>query len=61
MKIEFFCNSGANINSCRREVVDIGDWGVSDEEWDGLTENQKFEMAQEWANDRLEIGYKEIK
>lgn len=28
MKVKFYCDSGANIHSCREEVVDlVEDWG----------------------------------
>ena len=34
MKVKFCCNSGANIHSCREEVIDLDeDLGISDEEW----------------------------
>jgi hypothetical protein len=60
MKIRFFCDSGANIKSCRREVMDTEDIGYTAEEWRELTEDDKQKAAEEWAWDRLEIGFEEI-
>ncbi|CAL9977351.1 hypothetical protein VPHF99_0218 [Vibrio phage F99] len=57
MKVKFYCDSGANIHSCREEVVDlVEDWGMTPEECAELTEDGKLELAQDWANDRLDIG-----
>ncbi|AGG57956.1 hypothetical protein VPBG_00184 [Vibrio phage helene 12B3] len=57
MKVKFYCDSGANIHSCREEVVDsVEDWGMTPEECAELTEDDKLELALDWANDRLDIG-----
>ena len=57
MKVKFYCDSGANIHSCREEVVDlVEDWGMTPEECAELTEDDRLELAQDWANDRLDIG-----
>ena len=55
MKVRFYCNS--------EEIVDIeNEMNVSDEEWVKMSEDEKFEIAQEWAaNNGLEIGFEEIK
>ena len=61
MKIRLWCDSGANIHSKRDEVVDtVSQWGMEEGEWEKLTEEEKYELAQEWANDRLEIGFEEL-
>ncbi len=60
MKIEFYCNSGANAFSCRKEVFTIDDLGMSEQQWDALSDDEKYAQAEEWANDRLEIGWKEL-
>ena len=61
MKIELYCNSGANIHSCRKEILDLEkDYGINDEEWAEMSDDEKYNMAEEWAFERLEIGYKEI-
>ena len=59
MKVKFYCNSGANAVSTRVEIVDIEDYGYTDNEWHALTDDQKYEIVEEWAWERLEIGFKE--
>jgi hypothetical protein len=61
MKVKFFCNSGANIHSCRESVFDtVKDLCLEEGEWEKMSEDDKFEMARDWANNRLEIGYEEL-
>ena len=57
MKVKFWCDSGANIHSCREETVDTSDYGFSDEQWLALTEAEQFKIVREWANDYLEMGW----
>ena len=59
MKVKFVCDSGANIHSARTEVVDTEDYGYTDEEWLELSEEQKQEIVEEWANERLEVYFDE--
>ena len=57
MKVKFYCDSGANIHSCREEIVDlVEEWGMTKEECEALTEDEKIELAMEWANERLDVG-----
>lgn len=60
MKVKFVCNSGANIHSVRQETFDTEDLGFTEEEWNELSDDSKFEMVQDWANERLEIYWKDI-
>jgi len=61
MKINLWCDSGANANSCRKETIDLSsDWNISDEEWNAMTEKEKEEQVMDWANDYLDIGWSEI-
>ena len=55
MKVKFVCDSGANIHSARTEVVDTEDYGYTDEKWLELSEEQKQEIVEEWANERLQV------
>lgn len=56
MKVKFICDSGANIHSARKETVDtVSDLGLEEGEWEKLTEEEKFSMVKEWADERLEI------
>lgn len=57
MKVKFWCDSGANIHSCRKETVDLEKWGISDDDWLAMTDKDKDELAREWAYERLEYGW----
>ena len=59
MKVKFVCDSGANIHSARTEVIDTEDYGYTDEEWLELSEEQKQEIVEEWANERLQVFFDE--
>jgi hypothetical protein len=57
MKVEFWCDNGANIHSCRKEVVDlVEDWGFSEKECAELSEDDIHQLACDWANETLDIG-----
>ncbi len=64
MKLTFYCDSGANIHSSRTETFDLdsktrnGFW-MSKEEWLALSEDEKQEQVNEWANERIDIGFTE--
>ena len=60
MKVKFVCNSGANIHSARQETFDTEDLGFTEEEWNELSDDSKFEVVQDWAKERLEIYWKDI-
>lgn len=61
-KVVFFCDSGANIHSCREEEVDtVEELGMEDGEWEKMSDEEKYKTVEEWANDRLEIGWKDKK
>ena len=60
MKIKLFCDSGANGYSTREETLDTQDLGFEDGEWEELTDDEKYKVAAEWANECLEIGYEEL-
>ena len=59
--VEFNCDSGANIHSCRTQEVDtVKDIGLDEGEWEGMNEEDRDEVVKEWAWERLEIYYNEI-
>lgn len=62
MKVEFYCDSGANIHSCQEQILDtVKDLGLDEGEWEKLSEEEKWKLAEEWAyNVGLEIGFREI-
>jgi hypothetical protein len=60
MKVEFYCDSGANIHSCRRETLDtIEDLGLDEGEWEGLSDEEKEEHVKDWMNGHLDYGWKD--
>lgn len=62
MKVQYYCDSGANIHSARKETFDTEtDLGFTDEEWNEISDDDKDDMVKEWAYERLEYGFKEIK
>ena len=61
MKVKFGCDNGANVHSARTETFDtLEDLGYEDEEWNALTEDQKYELAKEWCFERLDIWVEEL-
>ena len=57
--VKFHCNSGANIQSCRTETLDtVADLRLEEGEWEAMSEDDKYTMVEEWANERLEIYWK---
>lgn len=61
MKVRFNCDSGANIHSNRKSnwLDTVADLGFDEGEWENMTNDQKFEEAEIWANERLEIWWEE--
>ena len=62
MKVKFFCNSGANIKSTKDSgwLDTVEDLGFEDGEWEGLSDDEKYEHAAAWADENgLEIYFKE--
>lgn len=37
----------------------VKDMGLEDGEWESMTEDEKYRVAEEWAWERLSIGYEE--
>lgn len=60
MKVRFYCDSGANIHSKREDEFDLSEIGFTKEQWMEMTEEEKMVHVNEWANDRLEIGFEEL-
>jgi hypothetical protein len=61
VKVEFYCDSGANIHSRKREIFDtVKDLGLDEGEWEKLSEDEKYKLAEEWAYEQMSIGFREI-
>lgn len=61
-KVKFWCDSGANIHSCRRSGVfdTVDDLGLEEGQWEEMTEEERYKEVEEWAWQRLDIGYTEV-
>ena len=61
MKIRFCCNSGANVHSCNKSkwMDTVKDLGLEEGEWENMSDEERWGMANEWANNYLEIYYEE--
>jgi hypothetical protein len=60
MKIRVWCDSGANAFSCKSEVVDLADVGVTEEEWVKLSDEDKEATVKDVALSTLEWGFEEV-
>lgn len=59
MKFKVWCDSGANVHSCRTETVTLDELGLSDEEWAEMTESERDGFMRDVAFSRLDWGYAE--
>ena len=61
-KVQFFLDNGANIHSLRKSgIIDTEkDLGLDSGEWEEMTDNEKYKLAQEWAASKIEIYFEEV-
>lgn len=59
-KFDVWLDSGANAHSCKKETVSLDDLGISDSEWDEMTEDERDAVMREVAFDRSDWGYTEL-
>jgi hypothetical protein len=52
--------SGANVHSCRKEVVDLDDLGISEEEWEAMTDEQQSQIMYDVAFGQADWGFTEV-
>lgn len=58
IKIKVWCDSGANIHSSREETIDVlGEWGITDEEWKDMSDDDRWNEVNQWAQEKLDIGF----
>lgn len=55
--IEYWCDSGANIHSCVRGEISLDELGLTDDEWDNMTDLEQEEEIKPYALDRLDWGF----
>lgn len=61
MKLEIWLDSGANIHSKYKQIIDLEDvTGITDEEWNEMTEKEQEETIQPIAFERADWGWKEV-
>lgn len=60
-KYSFFLDNGANIHSLRKSgILDTEeDLSLDAGEWEAMTEDEKYKMAEDWAADKIEIYFAE--
>lgn len=60
-KVRFNLDSGANISSTKTSdwFNTVKDLGMEEGEWEGMSDDHKWEYAEEWAQQHLEIYYEE--
>lgn len=56
--IEVWLDSGANHASCYTQVLTWEDLGITEEEWDLFSEEEREETARDIAFDRSDWGYR---
>ena len=60
--VTFYCDSGVNIHSRREKRFDtVKDLRLDVGEWEEMDEDERYTLVEEWANERLEIGYESDK
>lgn len=61
MKVQFYVDSGANIHSCRKSgwLDIVADLRYEEGEWEQLSEDEKYKVAEQWASEYLEIGFED--
>ena len=61
MKVKFCLDNGANIHSCRDEIIDIEKmYNLTDQEWKDLSEDDKYGLVQDWADQYIEIYFESV-
>lgn len=56
-KIKYWCNSGANIHSCRKGTTTLDELGLTEEEWHAMSDEDRENLMRDIALDRLDWGY----
>jgi len=56
-KIKYWCDSGANIHSCRKGTTTLDELGLTEEEWHAMSDEDRDNLMQDIALDRLDWGY----
>lgn len=61
MVVKFCVDSCANVHSCREQLIDIEKvYGITDKEWINMSDDDKYDLVNSWADERLEIYWEEV-
>ena len=60
--VQFFLDNGANVYSVRKsKILDtVVDLQLDEGEWEEMNESDKYQFAEDWAQDKIEIYFKEL-
>lgn len=56
-KIKYWCDSGANHQSCRTGTITLDELGFTEDEWHELTDKQHEDIMRDIALENLDWGY----
>ena len=59
-KVKVWLDSGASTHSEYSVKISLDDIGISDEEWDEMSDDERDEVMRDIAFDRASWGYREI-
>ncbi len=59
-KFTIWLDSGANIHSKREQEISLDEIGISDDDWEQMSEDEKDDTMRDIAWDRSDWGYAEI-
>jgi hypothetical protein len=60
MKLRIWCDSGANTHSKRVVTITPGDLGLTQQQWDDLSEEERERLMRDIAFEQLDWGYEEV-
>lgn len=55
--IKYWCDSGANIHSRREGTITLDELGLTEEEWNEMSDDGRDELMRDIAFERLDWGY----
>jgi hypothetical protein len=58
MIIKCFLDPGTAIGR-QEEVLDTNDWGITDDDWNAMTYEEKEEHVREWKDEHIDWGWYE--
>ena len=61
MKVRFYLDNGANINSCRQTdwMDPVKDLDLDEGEWETMSDDDKHEMVADDMSQHIDMGYEE--